>query len=149
MIKKLLLKYKELILYVFFGGLTTLVNLGTFALLAEMLHMNYIPATVISWIISVLFAYITNRIWVFESKVTGVKGILLELLKFFVFRGLSGLLDLGCMYVGVDLLHVNQMIMKLVSNVLVVIANYVFSKIFIFRKPADEAAERSAGQPKD
>lgn len=75
MIKKLLLKYKELILYVFFGGLTTLVNLGTFALLAEMLHMNYIPATVISWIISVLFAYITNRIWVFESKVTGVKGI--------------------------------------------------------------------------
>lgn len=132
--KALLIKYKELILYVFFGGLTTLVNWGMYWLLNDVVHMHYLWATAIAYISSVLFSYVTNRIWVFESKVRGLKGILTEMTKFFMSRGATFLLDLLCMYVGVDLLQVNDKLMKLLSNVIVIIVNYILSKLFIFRK---------------
>ena len=135
MLKSLFVKYKEIILYVFFGGLTTLVNWGLYGLLANVLLVPYLWSTAIAQIAAILFAYVTNRIWVFESKVSGMKGIALEMLRFFGCRGVSFFLDLGCMYVGVDLLHWNDMWMKLLSNVIVVLVNYVFSKVFIFRKP--------------
>ena len=133
--KELFYKYKELILYVFFGGLTTLVNWGLYGLLANVMGVPYLWSTAIAQIVSILFAYVTNRIWVFESKVHGARGIALEMLRFFGCRAVSFFLDLGCMYVGVDMLHINDMWMKLLANVIVVVANYVFSKVFIFRKP--------------
>lgn len=132
--KALLRKYKELILYVFFGALTTLVNWGMYWLLNDVVHIHYLWATAIAYISSVLFAYVTNRIWVFESKVRGVKGILTEMGKFFLSRGATFLLDLLCMYIGVDLLRVNDKLMKLLSNVIVIVVNFVLSKVFIFRK---------------
>lgn len=128
------MQYKELILYLFFGGLTTLVNWGLYALLADVLAIPYLWATAIAQIAAILFAYVTNRTWVFESKVKGAKGILLEMASFFACRGVSFVLDLGCMYVGVDLLHIDDMWMKLIANVIVVIVNYFFSKLLIFRK---------------
>lgn len=139
--KALFVKYRELILYVLFGGLTTLVNWGLYELLAKVIGVPYLWATAIAQIASILFAYVTNRIWVFESKVRGFQGIALEMLRFFGCRGVSFFLDLGCMYVGVDLLHINDTWMKLLSNVIVVIANYVFSKVFIFRKPGKKAED--------
>lgn len=132
--KALFLKYKELILYVFFGGLTTLVNWGSYALLADVLRVHYLWATAIAQVLSILFAYVTNRLWVFESKVHGARGVALEMLKFFGCRGVSFVLDLALMYVGVDLLHIDGLWMKLIANVVVVIANYVLSKAFVFRK---------------
>lgn len=138
MIKELFFKYKELILYVFFGGLTTLVNWGSYWLLADVFRVEYLWATVIAQFLSILFAYITNRIWVFESKTHGLKGITFEILRFFGCRLFSAFLDFGCMLVGVDYLHINDKVMKLLSNVVVIIVNYVFSKVFIFKKTEKE-----------
>lgn len=132
--KALLCKYKELILYVFFGGLTTLVNWGLYFLLHDFARFNYLLATVIAYLSSVFFSYITNRLWVFESKVSGVRGIFSEMLRFFASRGATFLFDLLCMFLGVDLLHLNDKLMKLLSNVIVILVNYILSKVFIFRK---------------
>lgn len=133
MLKGFYLKYKEWILYIFFGGLTTLVNWGAYWVLADFLSVPYLWATAIAQLAAILFAYLTNRKWVFESKVTGFRGIALEMAKFFGCRGASFFLDLGCMYAGVELLHWNDKLMKLLSNVIVILVNYVLSKIFVFR----------------
>lgn len=127
-------KYREVILYVFFGGLTTVVNWVSYWFLADVAHVGYLWSTVAAQVLAILFAYITNRVWVFESKVTGFKGILGEMLRFFGARIISLFIDLGCMYVGVDLLRLNDKLMKLLANVVVVIVNYIFSKVFIFKK---------------
>lgn len=135
LLKSLFLKYKELILYVFFGGLTTLVNWAGYWLLADVFHVPYLWATAIAQILSILFAYVTNRIWVFESKAKGFSAVFWEMVRFFGCRAASFVLDLLCMRIGVGGLHVNDMVMKLLSNVIVVIVNYVFSKLIVFRKP--------------
>ena len=139
--KQLFVKYRELILYVFFGGLTTLVNWGLYWLLANPLGVPYLWATAIAQIASILFAYVTNRIWVFQSKARGFREVSLEMLRFFGARGVSFFLDLGCMYVGVDLLHINDTWVELLANILVIIANYVFSKVFVFRKGQEKSKD--------
>ena len=141
-VKELLLKYRELILYVFFGGLTTLVNWGGYWLLADVFGVPYLWATAIAQILSILFAYVTNRIWVFQSEARGAKGIALEMLRFFGARGASFVLDILLMYVGVDLLGVDDKWMKLLSNIVIVLVNYGLSKLFVFRR-------RAAGNTRD
>lgn len=135
LLKSLFLKYRELILYVFFGGLTTLVNWAGYWLLADVFRVPYLWATAIAQVLSILFAYVTNRIWVFESKAKGFSAVFWEMVRFFGCRAASFVLDLLCMRIGVGGLHVNDMVMKLLSNVIVVIVNYVFSKLIVFRKP--------------
>lgn len=135
LLKSLFLKYREFILYVFFGGLTTLVNWAGYWLLADVFHVPYLWATAIAQILSILFAYVTNRIWVFESKAKGFSAVFWEMVRFFGCRAASFVLDLLCMRIGVGGLHINDMVMKLLSNVIVVIVNYVFSKLIVFRKP--------------
>lgn len=142
--KALFVKYKELILYVFFGGLTTLVNWGLYTLLVDVLHVSYLWSTALAQIAAILFAYVTNRIWVFESRVYGFRGIALEMAKFFGCRAASFVLDIGCMYVGVDLLHINDKWMKLLSNVIIIIVNYALSKLFIFRKSGKGSEKNTA-----
>ena len=136
--RKFLLKYKEIILYVFFGGLTTLVNWTSYLLLVSLMGgakntAAVMAATVISQVLSILFAYFTNRKWVFESKVRGAKAIAGEMTKFFGCRGVSILLDMLVMFIGVSVLNVNDAVMKLLSNILIIIVNYLFSKVFIFK----------------
>ena len=138
LLKSLFLKYREFILYVFFGGLTTLVNWAGYWLLADVFHVPYLWATAIAQILSILFAYVTNRIWVFESKAKGFSAIFWEMVRFFGCRAASFVLDLLCMRIGVGGLHINDMVMKFLSNVIVVIVNYVFSKLIVFRKPKQE-----------
>lgn len=145
MVKALFTKYKELILYVFFGGLTTLVNWGLYTLLVDVFHVPYLWSTAISQIIAILFAYVTNRIWVFESKVRGIRGIALEMGKFFGARALSFVLDIGCMYVGVELLHIDDKWMKLLSNIIVIIVNYFLSKLFVFSDRFGRGAGEKSG----
>ena len=91
-------------------------------------------ATVFAWIISVAFAYITNKIWVFKSKNTNLKNVLREISDFVGCRLFSGLLDLLIMWIFVDVLLLNDMVIKILSNIVVVIINYVASKWFIFRE---------------
>lgn len=132
-IKTLWNKYKEIINYLIFGVLTTLVNYISYIVLAKVCNIDYMVSTVIAQVISIIFAYVTNKIFVFKTKGLSTKEFFKEMFSFFGFRILSLFLDMGFMYIFVDILHLNDIIMKLVSNVLIVIANYIFSKLFVFR----------------
>ena len=132
--KELFNKHKSLILYLIFGVLTTLVNIVAYWACAHIFSLSTIISTVVAWIFAVLFAYITNRGMVFESKVTGAKGVIGEMMAFFACRLATGFVDLLCMFVFVDILGLNDVIIKTVANVLVIVMNYIASKLVIFRK---------------
>lgn len=136
-IKECFNKYREPILYVVFGGLTTLVSFAAYWILVDGFHVHYMVSTVLSWIISVTFAYITNRRWVFQSRAHGFRAILTEMASFYACRLASGFLEMGLMFVGVDLLRINDKVVKLIANVIVVITNYILSKLIVFRKKRD------------
>ena len=138
-IKKLYIKYKEIINYLIVGVLTTIVSLSTYYLLVFTIlnPKNSIQlqiANIVSWIVSVAFAYVTNRKYVFESK---EKNKLKEAGKFFSARVLTLLLDMAIMFVGVTVLHLNDKIFKLISQVAITISNYLISKLFVFKKNSD------------
>lgn len=133
-IKELIIKYKFIILYGIFGVLTTVINIGVYGVLYSGLGVSNVISNVIAWIISVLFAFITNKLWVFESKSFNFKLFVKELGSFTVCRVATGVLDLGIMFVGVDLLKGPAIILKIASNIIVIILNYVMSKIFVFKK---------------
>ena len=130
---------KEIFSYLVVGVLTTVVSFVTYFILTRTFldPNNAIKlqiANIISWIAAVTFAYITNRIFVFESK---NKNIFLEVLLFVLARVLSLAMDMGCMFIVVTLLKYSDLIGKLVSQVVVTIANYVFSKLIVFRQKKD------------
>ena len=133
-LRNLFWRYREPILYIVFGGLTTVVSFVSYWILVDALYLHYMAATVLSLVISVSFAYITNRKWVFESRAYGAKAVMFEIVSFFACRLASGFMEMGLMFVGVDLLHINDKAVKLVANVFVIIANYILSKAFVFRK---------------
>ena len=128
-------KYREIIAYLVFGVLTTAVNIVVYWLAAHPLGIGTVPSSVIAWIASVLFAYVTNRTMVFHSETTGASGIFKEMMYFFGARLATGVIDWVFMYVTVDLIGWNDVYMKVIANVIVVILNYVASKLIIFRKP--------------
>lgn len=133
-LRKLYYKYEEAILYLFFGGLTTVVNYVTYLLFARFLTVGTATVpTAIAWIVSVIFAYVTNRIWVFRSEARGA-AFLGEAAAFVGARAFSLLPDIAIMWLAVDYLSCNDLIIKLLSNVLVVIINYFLSKFWIFRR---------------
>ena len=134
MLRKLFIKYKDIIAYLFFGGCTTLVNIAVYWLLAHPAGMATVPANVLAWVAAVLFAYLTNRTWVFHSQATTRQEITREILSFFGCRLATGVLDWVMMFVCVDLLHMNDMIIKILANILVILLNFVASKRIIFKK---------------
>ncbi|WP_282708687.1 GtrA family protein [Ligilactobacillus sp. Marseille-Q7487] len=132
-IKDLFVKYKSVLAYLFFGGLTTLVNLITFYIFDTKLGIYYQIANFIAWFISVLFAFVTNKLWVFESKTPTIKAFLVEMWWFFFYRIVSFFFDAAIMYIGVSLLALNSNLTKLIDQVVIVLLNYLFSKLFIFK----------------
>ena len=136
MIKSVYEKYKEIINYLIFGVLTTVISLIvyyglTYTVINPENALMLQVANVISWIAGVLFAYFTNRKYVFESK---NENKLKEFASFVGARVTTLLLDMAIMGIGVTALHGNDKIMKLISQVLVIVGNYLLSKIFVFRK---------------
>ena len=134
--KKLFFKYKEIILYLIFGVLTTLVGLLSYYLLTITIFnpnnaLELQIANIISWICAVLFAYITNRKYVFESK---NKNKSKEIFKFVGSRIITLVLDMLIMGIGVSILGFNDKIIKIISQVVVIVLNYVLSKLFVFKK---------------
>ena len=113
--------------------LTTVVNFVVYFACTDGLHINYLAATAVSWVAAVLFAYVTNRKWVFESKVSGFMPILREMAVFVGCRVFSGVMDMGIMFISVDMIGISDRIAKFVTQVAVVVLNYIFSKIIIFR----------------
>lgn len=131
---ELIKKYRGLLLYGIFGVLTTLINLAVYYICYEKSGIPNIPSTVIAWVVAVAFAFVTNKIWVFDSKSMDVKTLLYEATTFVGCRLATGVFELVVMYVTVDLLQVNGMLMKLIVNVVVIVLNYVASKLVIFKK---------------
>ena len=126
-------KYREVIDYAIFGGLTTLVNLIAFYIFDTLIGWPYLVANAIAIILSILFAYVTNKIFVFRTKELGAKENVLEFIKFIGFRAVSGLADMMTMWILVDLITMDTNIAKLFTQFIVVVLNYVFSKFFIFK----------------
>jgi len=131
-IRELILKYREALSYLIFGGLTTVINIAVYYICAAM-GMPTAIANAIAWGISVLFAYITNRIWVFRSHSSG-KALMKEFGSFVACRVATGVLDEIIMIVGVDVLGIWGLGVKVFANILVIILNYIFSKLLIFRR---------------
>ncbi|MBO5089426.1 MAG: GtrA family protein [Clostridia bacterium] len=123
-------KYKEQILYIIFGAATTLVNIIAYFLLSK-LPLGTAIATILAWLISVIFAFFTNRKYVFKASKSG---FLKQFFGFFSMRVLTGALDVFIMILFVDVLEFNDLFIKILSNILVIILNYVFSKLFVFKK---------------
>lgn len=128
--KELLLKYKEVIMYLIFGVLTTVVNIVVYYVMADMLQVHYMISNVVAWFLSVLFAYVTNRKYVFESK---SNEIIKEMVSFFGARLATGIMDMAFMWIFVGLGLLPDFIAKVITNVFVIIANYILSKLVVFK----------------
>ena len=133
-IKDLFIKYKSFIMYAVFGVCTTLVNWGTYYLCYSFFRIPNVPSTIIAWVLAVAFAYITNKLWVFDSKSFKVKRLIHEIWTFTAARLVTGALDVGIMYLTVDVIGWNATLWKLLSNIVVIIINYILSKMIVFRK---------------
>jgi putative flippase GtrA len=124
---------REVFMYVLFGVLTTLVNLIVFYVSTK-IGLSTAISTTVAFILAVLFAYVTNKKWVFQSHEKTTKGILLEIWRFFAVRIGTFIIDLTIMIIFVDILHFDSLICKIIDNVIVVILNYIASKIIVFKK---------------
>ncbi len=148
LIKNLIIKYKELIIYGIFGVGTTLVNFLTYKLCNMLLGVEYyLVSNIIAWFVSVIFAYVTNKLFVFESKSWNVRVVAKEVPSFFAARVFSFLVEEAGLFLLVDILGMEDfgvdilgftisgnMISKVILAVVVVVLNYFFSKFVVFRK---------------
>ena len=130
---KLTKKYKETISYLIFGILSTIVNIATYVFFSRIIKINFMVSNIIAWFVAVIFAYITNKFFVFESKDINIKFILKEITSFMSLRILSGLTELILMYIMINIMLINDFIVKIITNIVVVILNFIFSKLIIFK----------------
>jgi putative flippase GtrA len=137
MIRKSLELYKKhrmIVRYLFFGGLTTVVSIASYWFFAYTCHIEEVTSNVLSWFCAVLFAYITNKLLVFESKRSEVKEVVKEMSTFFGMRLVSGVFDIAVFALLVKLLFWNDLVVKIVLQIIITVLNYLFSKLVIFKK---------------
>lgn len=134
MIRNLYVRYKQLIFYAFFGICTTAVNMMSYYFCYRIMNIPNVPSTIVSWIVAVLFAYITNKLYVFDSHSFERKVLIREIPAFFGCRISTGILDVVIMYWAVDIMSMNGGMWKLLSNILVIVLNYIASRVVIFTK---------------
>lgn len=127
-------KHKEGMRYLVFGALSTVINIIVFAICSKMANLSTTISNIIAWIIAVLFAYVTNKLYVFDSKTVKLKDIAREIFSFFSARIATLVIETAFLWVVIDKLGFNDILMKIISNIIVIILNYIFSKIFIFKK---------------
>lgn len=125
---------REMIAYLIVGGLTTLVNIVAYHIFCNKLGVANLVANIIAWILAVIFAYFANDRIVFISEKKGMQEEIIKAGKFFAARIFSLGVDEAGMFLLVDLIFMNNLVAKIIMNVIVVIINYVFSKLFIFNK---------------
>lgn len=133
-IRKLIKENISLLSYLFFGVLTTLINMVVYALLFQNGILNNVASTITAWIAATIFAFVTNKIFVFKSTKNDVKTLLYELGSFYFFRIATGIVDVLIMWLAVDILYLNPNLFKLISNLIVIVLNYLASKLVIFKK---------------
>lgn len=132
--RKLIEKYWDIISYLFFGVLTTVVNYLVYLPCYNWLHWSAALSNAVAWVFAVAFAYLTNKPLVFKSHDWSLKTVIPELSKFIACRVGSGVVETVILLVTVDLLHWDGNVMKLITSVLVVILNYIGSKLLVFKK---------------
>ena len=132
-LKTLYEKYRETVIYLVFGVLTTVVNYAVYIPLYNFVHLPASVCNGVAWVAAVAFAYVTNKLFVFESK-SWNSGVLGELLRFVGSRVTSGVIETVSLLVTVDILGWNGNIMKLFLAVIVIVLNYILSKFFVFKK---------------
>lgn len=125
---------KELILYGICGALTTILDIGIFWFLANVINLHYLFANAVAWILAITFSFLTNKYLVFESRSFSREVWVKEAMEFFGARGLSCVIDMGGMFLMVSILGINKNYAKLIINVVVSIINYILSKFWIFKK---------------
>jgi putative flippase GtrA len=142
-IKELIIKYKEILLYLIFGVLTTAVSIFSFWLFSLFIPERlYLITNVISWVIAVIFAFVTNKLFVFKSKSFAFSVAFPELTKFLSARILTGVLEMAgvpllvSLGLGMTIFGIEGAVAKIIVTIAVIILNYVFSKLFIFKKQA-------------
>ena len=133
-IKKLWKRYEEAMNYLFWGGVAFLLSMVLFYIFANRMGIYEQIANILSWIICVIFTYLTNRIFVFKSKTRGVKRIFKEFRDFVTARIMTLVMENAILFVMIDLLTINNMISKLTGQFVVIVSNYILSKLWIFRK---------------
>lgn len=126
-------KNKEIISYIFFGGLTVFINIVAYWTFYNYLNLSLGLSNTLAWIAAVIFAFITNKLFVFNSKTANKVQFFKEISSFFMFRLLSYLIDMIMMFFMVTSLSINDMISKIIVNIVVIIFNYIASKLFIFK----------------
>ena len=124
-------KYKEQLLYLFFGGLTTVISIGVFGLFTAGIPLGELVANVISWFAAVLFAFVTNRTWVFQSK--GKESFGKQIISFYIGRVATLLVEEGILLVFVTWLGFSPMLIKIIAQAVVLVLNYLVSKLLVFR----------------
>lgn len=131
-LSSMIVRHKEPLLYLVFGGFTTLINVASFVFCYELCGLNNVLSTILAWQASILFAFISNKLFVFESKKFSTHILLKEWSAFLLCRLLTGLLDIGIMYVAVNIFALSPILWKLLANIVVIISNWLISKYYIF-----------------
>ena len=126
-------KYKEALLYLFFGGCTTLINIIMF-FICRQFNLGVDLSNVIAWLVAVIFAFVTNKLIVFDSKDMSSKKVVKETVGFFIARIISLGIDTGILHLMIDYMKISELISKIVSNIVVIIVNYIFSKLLKLKK---------------
>ncbi len=134
-----LLNNKEVLLYLVFGVLTTAVNFVVYTFFTRFLIVDELISNVFAWVFAVSFAYLTNKKYVFSSKTTSIKQLTKELSTFFIARLFSLGVDMIIMFIGLRILFIYDIYVKLFSQIVIVILNYVLSKFIIFKKEDNNA----------
>ena len=127
-------KHKEVLLYLFFGGLAFVVSILSFAFFNVTLSLNEHISNIISWIITVTFAFFTNRIWVFDSKTENAGEFMKQMFSFFSGRVVTLVVEEIILFIFITWLGFPSMLIKVIAQVVVIVLNYVISKLVVFRK---------------
>jgi predicted membrane protein len=132
--KPLYQKHKEVLLYLFFGGLAVFLNLALFVFFTKHFGWGALFANIVDWVICVLFQFITNKTWVFDAETDSAKGFWAQLAGFFSGRLLTLGVEELMLFVFIDRLHWNSLLVKLIAQIVVIVSNYIISKFFVFKK---------------
>ncbi len=127
-------KYNEIIAYLFWGVITTVINIGVFAILEHFTNLNYQVNNLIAWFISVFIAFISNKAYVFHATSNSFPHLLKQMFSFYAGRVLSYGFEVIILWVGISLLDGNEIIVKIIDNIVVIIINYFWSKLAVFKK---------------
>lgn len=131
-------KYKDIILYLFFGGCAFVISIASYACANIILGIDELSANIFSWVLAVLFAFFTNRIWVFKSPTSTWKEFILQFFRFINGRIITLIIEEAIIFIFITLLGFNSLAVKIFGQIVVIILNYVISKFMVFNKKGRE-----------